>query len=98
MAHNSPRAMDIVSVRFSADQIDLISQEAEHNGVARSQFIRDAAYARAVMSAAQRNAASVRLCNALIAFVDEFGNDALSLQMRSALEAAEQTQAKANGS
>lgn len=83
------RAMQIVSVRFGADQIELIQQEAGDTGVSASQFIRDSAYARAVLGAAKRNRASLELWENLIAVVETVGYDGLSASMRELLAAAE---------
>jgi uncharacterized protein (DUF1778 family) len=79
------RAMDIVSVRFGTEQIALIKEEAELEGVSASQFIRDAAYARAVLSAARRNATTVRMWDKLIAVVEVAGQDTLNAELREML-------------
>jgi uncharacterized protein (DUF1778 family) len=76
------RAMELVSVRFGAHQIELIKTEAAADGVSVSQFIRDAAYARAVMEAAQRNAKTMRLFRQMIAIIEEAGSDTLALELR----------------
>lgn len=78
--------MQIVSVRFGADQIELIQEEASEVGVSASQFIRDAAFARAVLSSARRNSASVALFERLIAVVERAGHDDLSAELRDLLE------------
>lgn len=77
--------MQIVSVRFGTEQIALIQREADAEGVSASQFIRDSAYARAVLSAARRNATNVRMWDALIAVVEELGADELSAELRDLL-------------
>lgn len=41
--------MKVQSVRFGARQWDLITEAAEQEGTSAAQFIRDAAYARAVV-------------------------------------------------
>lgn len=83
--NSRPRAMQIVSVRFGAEQIEVIQQEAEHEGVSASQFIRDAAYARAVLYSARRNATTIQMWDTLIAVVEEAGHDELSAQLRGML-------------
>jgi uncharacterized protein (DUF1778 family) len=55
------RAMQTVGVRFGDEHIELIQAEAAHDGISVSQFIREAAYTRAVLSAARRNEVSVVL-------------------------------------
>jgi uncharacterized protein (DUF1778 family) len=79
------RAMEIVSVRFGTDSINLLRQEAGFENVSVSQFIRDAAQARAVLSAARRNAITVRMWDRLIAVIEEAGNDRLSGELRDLL-------------
>lgn len=49
-----PSGMVIRSVRFGPRQADLIAQMAEAEGVSASQYIRDAAFARAMFDAATR--------------------------------------------
>jgi len=44
--------MPIKSVRFGPQQLELIAEMADANGVSVSQYIRDAAFARAVMESA----------------------------------------------
>lgn len=78
--------MQIVSVRFGAQQIELIQQEATVEGVSASQFIRDAAYARAVIYAARRNAVVVQMWDAMIAVVEEGGQDQLAGELRGLLD------------
>lgn len=79
------RAMGIMSVRFGNEQISLLKQEAEAENVSVSQYIRDAAYARAVLSAARRNAITVKMWDRLIAVIEEAGSDALSGELRDLL-------------
>lgn len=80
------RAMQIVSVRFGSQQIELIQQEATIEGVSASQWIRDAAYAKAVLTAARRNAAVTTMWQGLIAVIEEAGHDLLAGQLRDALD------------
>lgn len=81
------RAMQIVSVRFGTEQITLIQDEAGAENVSVSQYIRDAAYARAILSAARRNATTVAMWDKLIAVVEEAGHDQLSHDLRDLLGA-----------
>lgn len=81
------RAMQIVSVRFGADQIELIHQEASADGKSVSQFIRDAAHVQAVLRAAERNRVTVQLLESMIAVVETTGHDELSAQLRELLDA-----------
>jgi uncharacterized protein (DUF1778 family) len=78
--------MQIVSVRFGAQQIELVQQEATVEGVSASQFIRDAAYARAILYAARRNATVVAMWDKLIAVVEESGQDELAADLRGLIE------------
>jgi uncharacterized protein (DUF1778 family) len=80
------RAMQIVSVRFGAQQIELIQQEASVEGVSASQFIRDSAYARAVLYAAKRNAVVVEMWDRMIAVVEESGYENLAGELRGLLD------------
>jgi hypothetical protein len=77
--------MEIVSVRFGADQIELIKCEASVDGVSVSQFIRDSAYARAIMQAAKRNAAAMKLFAAMVAVIEEAGGDAVAGELHELL-------------
>lgn len=61
------RRMQIVGVRFGQQQRELIRDEAKAEGISESQFIRDAAYARAVVAAARRQDTVPRLVDALMA-------------------------------
>jgi uncharacterized protein (DUF1778 family) len=82
------RAMQIVSVRFGTAQIRLIQNEAESEGVSTSQFIRDAAYARAIMQSARRNRSTALMWEKLIAVVESAGADELSGELSDLLAAA----------
>lgn len=77
--------MQIVSVRFGSDQIELVQNEAEAGGRSASQFIRDAAYSQAVVLAARRNRTTVLMWNALIAAVEAAGHDEVSASLRGLL-------------
>jgi hypothetical protein len=58
--------MVIRSVRFGPRQADFITRMAEHEGVSASQYIRDAAYARAIFDAARRGDHEVALWRAMV--------------------------------
>lgn len=79
------RAMQIVSVRFGREQIELIQEQAALDGVSASQFIRDSAHARAVMLAAQRNATTIQLFQKLLAVISFAGNDTLTAALEELL-------------
>lgn len=86
MADTKPtRAMQIVSVRFGERQLELIQHEAEAEGVSASQFIRDAAYARAALAAVERKTASARMWVAMLALAREGGTDTLAEALARAL-------------
>jgi uncharacterized protein (DUF1778 family) len=85
--HSQSRAMQIVSVRFGTEQITLIQDEAGVENVSVSQYIRDSAYARAILSAARRNATTVAMWDKLIAVVEEAGHDQLGHDLRDLLDA-----------
>jgi uncharacterized protein (DUF1778 family) len=78
--------MKILSVRFGAEQQRLIEREAKVEGVSTSAFIRDAAYARAILQAARREDRTLALFESLIAAVEENGQDAISGMLRDAIE------------
>lgn len=73
--HDDSRRMRIVGVRFGQQQRELIRDEAKYEGVSESQFIRDAAYARAVVSAARRKDQVPRLVDALLALSANMDSD-----------------------
>jgi uncharacterized protein (DUF1778 family) len=83
------RAMRIVSVRFGAGQIALVQQEADREGVSASQFIRDAAWARAVLNAARENATTVLMWEKLIAAVEAAGHDVLGAELHDLMDEVE---------
>jgi uncharacterized protein (DUF1778 family) len=87
-SNSRTRAMQIVSVRFGTAQIRLIQNEAETEGVSTSQFIRDAAFARAILLSARRNRSIALLWEKLIAVVEEAGADEISVELRDLLPAA----------
>jgi uncharacterized protein (DUF1778 family) len=84
--------MQIVSVRFGTDQFSLVKDVAEAEGVSASQYVRDAAYARAILDAARRNATTVEMWDRLIAVVEEVGQDQLSGELRDLLQAVREDQ------
>src|SRR3954451_16261915 len=90
--HARPRAMQIVSVRFGTDQFSLVKDVAEAEGVSASQYVLDAAYARAILDAARRNATTVEMWDRLIAVVEEVGQDQLSGELRDLLQAVREDQ------
>ena len=53
---SEPRGMKVQAVRFGVIQWELIREEAAMEGVSASQFIRDAAFLRAMFHRARRNA------------------------------------------
>lgn len=59
------RRMQVQSIRFGERQWRLIQAEAEAEGVSASQFIRDAAYGRALLTRAEREPELVRAITAL---------------------------------
>jgi hypothetical protein len=54
MAQTSPRTMKVTTVRFGLDLWTLLEAEAQKSGVSVSQYIREAALARAAAAAAAR--------------------------------------------
>lgn len=86
------RAMTIVSVRFGHRQKLTIDEEAELEGVSTSQFIRDAAYGRAVVYRAQRLSLEVRVLEAMVRFAEESGSDELASVVEDALDVARRDQ------
>ena len=79
------RAMQVVSIRFGVEQLGLIHEEAEAENVSVSQYVRDAAWARAVMSATQRNSTQLEMWERLIRVIEEAGQDQLSGELRGLL-------------
>lgn len=87
-SNSRARAMQLVSVRFGTTQIRLIQNEAEAEGVSTSQFIRDSAYARAILQSARRNRTTALMWEKLIAVVESAGADELSGELSELLPAA----------
>ncbi len=56
MARRGPALTRVKSVRFGPVEEEVIRQEAENEGIAFGQFVRDAAFARALWSMARRQA------------------------------------------
>lgn len=84
------RRMQIVGVRFGQQQRELIRDEAKAEGISESQFIRDAAYARAVVMAARRKQAIPRLVDALLSLSADLDSDDRSHLMDLLSEAVDQ--------
>jgi hypothetical protein len=77
--------MQIVGVRFGHKQRQLIQKEAAEEGVSESQFIRDAAYARAVLYAAQRKDSLPQLWLLMAEIVQEAGSADLIARVHAAM-------------
>lgn len=84
------RAMQIVSVRFGALQLSDIAREAEVEGISTSQFIREAAYARALVTRARRGDALHEVSVAFLELVQEVGSDAAHTTLEGALAKLQQ--------
>jgi uncharacterized protein (DUF1778 family) len=78
--------MEIITVRLGDSQLELIKAEAALDGISLSQFMRDAAFARAVMQNARRNGRLTALLENITAFTEEAGNDALAGQLLALLD------------
>lgn len=74
--------MNVFGVRFGKEQLAFVAREAQIEGVSISQFIRDAASARAVMLCAQRHGLTMQLLSTLIETTEYEGADVLAAQLR----------------
>jgi uncharacterized protein (DUF1778 family) len=88
-ADRPTRAMQIASVRFGEHQRAIIEEEARIEGVSTSQFIRDAAYGRALSYRARRCAADQKVLEAILRFIEEVGTDTAGPVIEEALAAIE---------
>lgn len=77
--------MHIQSVRFGVQQLGFIRQEADAEGVSLSQFIRDAAYGRAMLYSLQRRDAIPRMYLLMLEMAREVGSDQLLRAVQNAM-------------
>lgn len=79
--------MELVTVRFGDSQLELIKSEASLDGISLSQFVRDAAFARAVIQNVRRSGVVAQLLEAVVAVAELDGGDALAEQLLNVLGA-----------
>lgn len=73
MNDRSRDRMPVRSIRFGVRQWDLIKREAEHEQVDASQFVRDAAFARALIASYRRGEIGWALFEAQVRSLEELG-------------------------
>lgn len=75
MARRGPALTKVKSVRMGPVEEEVIRQEAEHEGIPFGQFVRDAAYARALWSMARRQADPGQAWQDIVRLVEAAASD-----------------------